>query len=334
MQLSIIIVNYNSEALIIDCIDTIVKETKDTSYEVIVVDNLSPNGHFNKILTAHPFVKGIQMGYNAGFSRANNAGLQAATGDYLLLLNPDTLILDKALDRCVQRFAASTHVACGVQLLNPDHTPQISGNYFMKGGLNHLLPLPYWGGLIRWAGYALKTKVPNVQEAKAIHEVDWISGAFLMVKRSVIEKAGYMDEDFFLFAEEVEWCSRIRKYGVLAVYGDINIIHLQGESTGEAFDSAEKGYYGLYDRKGLQVMLSNHLRVRKQFGVFWYMVLLSNYTFAVPVFFFGSMIEGIFRLRNPFRYMKQVGGLARNVVALWKFTPTIISNKPHFYKVL
>ncbi|SEW44712.1 hypothetical protein SAMN05428988_5839 [Chitinophaga sp. YR573] len=334
MLLSIIIVNYNTDALIIDCIDTVIKQTQDTAYEIIVVDNLSAAGSLDKILAAHPSVKGIQMGYNAGFSRANNAGLKAATGEYLLLLNPDTLILDHALDRCVQRFSASSHVACGVQLLNPDLTTQISGNYFMKGGLNHLLPLPYWGGLLRWIGYKLNTKVPNVQEAKAVHEVDWISGAFLMVKKDVLEKAGYMDEDFFLFAEEVEWCSRIRKLGVLAIYGDINIIHLQGESTGEAFDSAEKGYYGLYDRKGLQVMLSNHLRVRKQFGVSWYMVLLLNYTFAVPVFFFGSILEGFFRLRNPFRYMKQVAGLTKNVATLWKFTPRIIRSKPHFYKVL
>lgn len=334
MQLSVIIVNYNSDALIIDCIRTIISETTSTSYEIIVVDNQSATGSLDRILAAHPTVKGIQMGYNAGFSRANNAGLRAATGEYLLLLNPDTLILDHALDRCVARFADSDHVACGVQLLNPDRTTQISGNYFMKGGLNHLLPLPYWGGLLRWVGYKLNTKVPNVQEAKVVHEVDWISGAYLMVKRSTVEKAGYMDEDFFLFAEEVEWCSRIRKLGVLAIYGDINIIHLQGETTGEAFDSAEKGYYGLYDRKGLQVMLSNHLRVRKQFGNTWYMILLLNYTFAVPVFFFGSMIEGVFRLKNPFRYMKQVGGLTKNVAALWKYTPTIIKNKPHFYKVL
>jgi GT2 family glycosyltransferase len=334
MLLSIIIVNYNTDALIIDCIDTIIKQTQDTAYEIIVVDNLSAAGSLDKILAAHPSVKGIQMGYNAGFSRANNAGLKAATGEYLLLLNPDTLILDRALDRCVQRFSTSSQIACGVQLLNPDHTTQISGNYFMKGGLNHLLPLPYWGGLLRWIGYKLNTKVPNVQEAKAVHEVDWISGAFLMVKKEVLGKAGYMDEDFFLFAEEVEWCSRIHKLGVLAIYGDINIIHLQGESTGEAFDSAEKGYYGLYDRKGLQVMLSNHLRVRKQFGVGWYMVLLLNYTFAVPVFFFGSIIEGVFRLRNPFRYMKLVAGLTKNVAVLWRFTPTIIRNKPHFYKVL
>ena len=137
-----------------------------------------------------------------------------------------------------------------------------------------------------------------------------------------------MDEDFFLYAEEVEWCSRIRKTGVLAIYGDMHIIHLQGETTGE------KGYYGLFDRKALQMMLSNHLRVRKQFGVLWYFVLLLNYTFAVPVFFFGSIIEGLIRLKNPFRYMKQAWGLAKNVGMLWWYMPTVIRNKPHFYKVL
>jgi GT2 family glycosyltransferase len=334
MDLSVIIVNYKSSRLILDCINTIVAETTVISYEVIVVDNASGDNSEQEILAAYPFVQFIQMGYNAGFSRANNAGLRAAKGDHLLLLNPDTLILQHALDRSVQRFAESNFVACGVQQLNADRSLQISGNYFMKGGLNHLLPLPYWGKVIRWIGYQLKTKVPNVQEAGTAHEVDWISGAFLMVKRSTLDKAGYMDEDFFLYAEEVEWCSRLRKQGGLVIFGDINIIHLQGETTGDAFDSAEKGYYGLYDRKGLQLMLSNHVRVRKQFGVAWYFILLLNYTFAIPVFFFGSLLEGIFRLHNPFRYMPQVWGLTKNVCYLWCLTPVIIKNKPHFYKVL
>ena len=144
MQLSIIIVNYNSHQLIIECIDSIIRETKDISYEVIVVDNQSVAGSLDKIVAAHPFIRALDMGYNGGFSRANNAGMRIATGALLLLLNPDTLILDRALDRCVTRFVASEHVACGVQLLNLDGTTQISGNYFMKGGLNHLLPLPYW----------------------------------------------------------------------------------------------------------------------------------------------------------------------------------------------
>lgn len=115
MDLSIIIVNYKSSRLILDCISTIVAETTNISYEVIVVDNASGDDSEQQLKTAYPFVQFLQMGYNAGFSRANNAGLRVAQGEQLLLLNPDTLILDKALDRCVQRFAQSNLIACGVQ---------------------------------------------------------------------------------------------------------------------------------------------------------------------------------------------------------------------------
>lgn len=81
-------------------------------------------------------------------------------------------------------------------------------------------------------------------------------------------------------------------------------------------------------------MLSNHVRVRKQFGILWYLTLLLNYSFAIPVFFIGSIFENIFKGRNPFRFMPQVWGLTKNVCRLWWLTPTILRNKPHFYKVL
>ncbi len=85
------------------------------------------------------------MGYNAGFARANNAGIKQATGDVVLLLNPDTIIIDDCIYKCLQRFNNDDAVASSVQLVNADGSPQITGNYFMKGGLNHLLPLPYIG---------------------------------------------------------------------------------------------------------------------------------------------------------------------------------------------
>ncbi|HEY0271569.1 MAG TPA: glycosyltransferase family 2 protein [Chitinophaga sp.] len=334
MQLSIIIVNYKSAALIVDCIRSILRQTSAVAYEIIVVDNLSGDDGESLIRAAYPAVQWLQMGYNAGFARANNAGIRVAKGEFMLLLNPDTLVLDQALDKCVARFAQSAFVACGVQLLHEDGTPQISGNYFMKGGLNHLLPLPYWGGLIRALGYAVKTKVPNVLQAGTVQEVDWINGAFLMVKAAVLPQTGLLDEDFFLYAEETEWCSRLRKAGRLAIFGDLFVTHLQGASANAAFNTRDKGYYGLFDRKGLQIMLSNHLRVRKQYGVLWYLILLLNYTWDVPVFFVCSFLENLFRGRNPFRDWKPAAGLAVNVAKMWGLTPTIIRNKPHFYKVL
>lgn len=334
MDLSIIIVNYKSAALILDCIRSVIQQTTAISYEIIVVDNFSEDNSRELITGEFPQVHWIQMTYNAGFARANNAGMRIAIGDMLLLLNPDTIVLDHALDTCVQRFRVSTHAACGVQLLNPDGSPQLTGFYFMKGGLNHLLPLPYWGTVVRWLGYTLKTKVPNVRSADAEQEVDWINGAFLMVKRSTLHRAGMMDEDFFLYAEETEWCSRIRRKGTLAVYGDLHVIHLQGETANAAFETNDKGYYDLYSRKGLQLMVSNHLRVRKHHGVGWLLVLLLNYTFAVPLAFVCSFIENLLRLRNPFRYWKKAWQLGANVCKLWGLAPKIIRNERYFYKLL
>lgn len=331
--LSIIIVNYKSASLIADCLESLLRYTATLKYEVIIVDNDTDEGSERMIKEAFPFARWIKMGYNAGFSRANNAGMRAAQGDTFLLLNPDTIIIDTSISDCYSRLKTSAYAAAGVQQLNADRTPQISGNFFVKGGLNHLLPIPYWGSLIRWLGYKTKTKVPNVLEAKAVEEVDWISGAFLMVKREVVERAGLMDEDFFLYAEEVEWCSRLRKEGKLCIFGDLHIIHLEGATINKSQRIEEKGYYNLYDRKGLQLMVSNHLRVRKQYGVGWFLVLLLNYTWGVFFFWVCSTVWALFTLRNPFKEWGRVGAFCKNVLRLWQLAPTIISNKPHFYKM-
>lgn len=320
--------------LIKACIDTILAQTKEITYEIIVVDNNSADDSEQQLKTHYPALHWIQMDYNAGFARANNAGIRIASGNIVLLLNPDTLVLDGALDKCVARFRTSGYVACGVQLLNPDGSPQITGNYFMQGGLNHLLPLPYWGAFLRWLGYALKTKVPNIREATGEQQVDWINGAFLMVKQTAIQQVGMLDEDFFLYAEEAEWCSRLLKAGTMAVYGDLRVVHLQGETANVTFESEDKGYYGLYNRKGLQIMLSNHVRVRKHYGVGWFLFMLLNYTFTIPIFFIFSFFHNLFLLRNPFRYWQDAAGLTKNVWQLWLLAPVIISNKPYFYKVL
>ena len=149
MDVSIIIINYKSCALVMDCIQSIVQQTTQGTYEIIVVDNDSKDGAKEKILTEYPEVKWLQLDYNAGFARANNAGMKIAKGDYYLILNADTIILDNAIDKSIallKTYAGA--VGCGVQLLNTDGSTQISGAHFMKGGLNTLLPLPYLGRFI------------------------------------------------------------------------------------------------------------------------------------------------------------------------------------------
>jgi GT2 family glycosyltransferase len=325
-MLSIIIVNYKTPELLSDCLASVYAQTTDSPFEVIVADNASGDDSYSLITGRYPLVKWIQLSYNAGFARANNEGIRNAEGDVVLLLNSDTLVIANSVNECYKLFSASSYVACGVQLLNRDGSPQISGNYFMTGGLNNLLPLPVLGNVVRALGKWFKVKKPHVADSEAPVEVDWINGAFLMVKKDVTQKAGLMDEDFFLYAEEAEWCYRMRKFGKMVIYGQFKVIHLQGESSNTAFDSSTQGYSNLYDRKGFQIMLSNFVRIRKQFGAGWFLLHLLIYTFNIILFF----VAGLFNPKN----MGKVTRYSSNVMRLWGYSVKIIGNKPYFYKVL
>ncbi|WP_431216019.1 glycosyltransferase [Puia sp. P3] len=220
MLLSIVIVNYRAPDLAVDCLRTMLGDSWNDLYEIIIVDNGSNDDSKEKVLAAFPRVIWLDTGYNAGFTRANNMGMRYAKGDTILLLNADTLPPNESVEQCYRRLYASDYVAAGIQLLNVDGTPQVSGMYVMKGGLNYLLPLPYMGSWIKTFGTLVGVKKPHVPGmAPDLIEVDWINGAFLMVKRSAIDKAGLMDEDFFLYAEEAEWCGRIAGTGKMCIYG-------------------------------------------------------------------------------------------------------------------
>ena len=325
-MLSIIIINYKTPALLYNCIESIYGQNTGNPHEIIVIDNASGDDSKEIIHKKFPAVNWLQMDYNAGFARANNAGIKYSTGDTVLLLNSDTVVVDNAINDCYKLFTSSQYIACGVQLLNRDGSAQISGNYFMTGSLNNLLPLPVLGSLVRFAGKMFKVRKPHVPDAHKPVEVDWINGAFLMVKKSSIEKAGLMDEDFFLYAEEAEWCWRLKKFGKLVIYGQCKVLHLQGESSNTAFSSQSKGYSGLFDNKGFQIMLSNFVRIRKQNGIFWFLFQLLAYTVNIIFFFLASLFQ-LYR----FKYFK---GYCRNVIRLWSYSGKIIANKPYFYKVL
>lgn len=332
LKLSIIIINYKSGQLVADCIRSIYKEQSGFSYEIIVVDNNSGDNSRERVTSLFPQVTWIDMNYNSGFARANNEGIKRSKGETVLLLNADTIIENNAIEKCYNYLTNSLYVACGVQLLNSDRTPQISGNYVMKGGLNYLLPLPFLGQALKLFATIFKIKKPNVPDAKGIVEVDWVNGAFLMVKKFAIDKTGLMDEDFFLYAEEAEWCSRLKKAGKLCIYGDVNIIHLQGEISNEIFESSGKGYFNLFDRKGLQIMLSNLVRIRKEFGIAWFLLILFVYVAEIPIFLMGVSISKIFSSKKySFRQVKKY---AANIFNIIKLSPAIIRNRPYFYKVL
>ena len=334
MSLSIIIVNYKTPGLIIDCLSGVMAHTEGIQFDVTVVDNDSGDDTEKRLSENFPSARFIQMGYNSGFARANNEGIRQSKGDAVLLLNSDTVITDNAIGNCYNRFITSDYIACGIQLLNTDGSPQISGSFFMKGGVNCLLPLPYLGRFLKFLADGLKVKKPNVPEAMGTIEVEWINGAYLMVKRDAIDVAGLMDEDFFLYAEESEWCSRLGKNSKLCIYGDQHIVHLEGSTANAAFDSGGKGYFNIYDKKGLQIMVSNFLRIRKQFGIGWFLFNLFFYCCTIPIFGIGLLFAKLI-YQNRSRYsFSQWKGFTKNVFSVLRLTPKIWSNKAYFYKLL
>lgn len=335
LALSIIIINYKSAHHVLNCVESVYRETSKYTFEIIVVDNDSQDGSETEILSKYPEVIWIQTGYNAGFARANNEGIRLAKGEYVLLLNSDTIVVESALDKTINLFKQMPDaVGCGVQLLNPDGSHQISGAHFVKGGLNLLLPLPYLGRFVRYLGYTLKTRVPSVQQVTDKVEVDWIVGAFLMVKKEVLEKSGLLDEDFFMYAEEIEWCSRLRKHGKLYLFEEPKVIHLGGGTSGDYYATEEnENGKNLWNKKARQIIISQMLRIRKQYGIAWFLIIFAFFIIEIPVFIIGLLVEKIFKLSKSRFKWGDVFGYLSNVGCLMKFFFKILQKKKFFYKV-
>lgn len=330
-QLSILYVNYHSEEFIRSSILSYIHSTQ-LNLEIIIIDNSGSAEKFKALLEEFPFIRYLDAGYNAGFARANNIGIANASAAHILLLNPDTLLPNRVLDHIYQDFISSEYIAAGAQLLNEDGSPQISGNFFATGGINHFLPLPVFGKFVKNLALFFHAKKTNLPNSDSLVEVDWINGAFILVKKEPLSKAGLLDEDFFLYAEEIEWCSRLRKQGKLAVFGQYKVVHLESASANEAFQSSGKGYYNLYDKKGLQIMVSNFLRIRKQFGTAWFLIHLAVYSLELPLLYLSSFFRWI--LGKPSFPPGLISGYRKNLASLYQLSFKMIRNKPWFYKVL
>ena len=231
-DLSILIVSYNTRALLDACLKEL-QATVQTKYEVVVVDNASRDGSVEMLRTHWPRVGVLEMGANLGFARAVNRALSAASGEYLLLLNPDTSVLPGALDQLVSFLAE--HPEAGVaapQLLNRDFTDQGTARAFptpwasifgRKSLLTKLAPNNPWSRRYL-VGQRINQSAPFV--------VDWVSGACLMIRRDVLEKVGPLDERFFMYWEDADWCRRIGNagYAVYCVPG-AKVVHYEGQSS-------------------------------------------------------------------------------------------------------
>lgn len=229
VRVSIIILSYNTKDLTIKCLKSIYnqykKQLEDGDFEVIVVDNASADGSAAMVRNNFRNVVLVENKKNVGFSKGNNIGAKKARGEYLLSLNSDTEVQDDGLSGMIAFLEA--HPAVGIlggRLKNTDGSLQKSAGVFYN--LSNLFLMLFGGervGILR--------KSPS-----RIMQVDWVSGAFMMIRKELFEKLKGFDEHFFMYMEDMEICFRAKKFGFSTYfYPNVNVLHKELRSSNRAF---------------------------------------------------------------------------------------------------
>jgi N-acetylglucosaminyl-diphospho-decaprenol L-rhamnosyltransferase len=229
-DLSLIIVSWNVRDYLAACLDSIRAHVGDLQFEVIVVDSYSDDGTVEMVRTAYPWVRFLPQPFNVGFTRGNNIGLAAAHGRYLMLLNPDTEIVDYALSQMVAYMDENPHVGVvGPRTLNSDGTIQSTRRRFPTL-LTAIFESTWLQG---WAPRRVLDHfyVRDIADTDTA-DVDWVQGSALMIRRKVYGQVGGLDEQYMMFSEEMDWCKRVRNAGWRVVYlGSVAVVHHGGKST-------------------------------------------------------------------------------------------------------
>lgn len=244
MKLSIIIISYKTKNLLRNCLKSIFESKIDFPIEVIVVDNNSNDGSVEMVRKEFSSVRLIINKENLGYGKANNQGMKIAKGEYILLLNSDTEIINKAVSKMVKWLEETREVGVvGCRLLYKDgrtqqsagYLPRLSKIFFWQTFLDDL---PILKNLIK------PYQVSDINFYEKEHEVGWITGAFFLLRKEIFEKTGGFDENIFMYTEEVEWCLRIKKLGRKIFFTPFTFIyHLKSASPR---DISENGIISEY----------------------------------------------------------------------------------------
>lgn len=254
MDLSIIIVNWNTKALLTDCLASIRAGfvqpdsqpedgvTAPLLYEVVVVDNASTDGSAALVKAHFPWVRLIENAENVGFARANNQAIRQSSGRYILLLNSDTAVHPGALETLVQFMEVSPHAGgCGPKLLNGDGSLQSSCHPMLTPG-REFWRLMFLDRFWRWATY-------NQQrwDVSIPHQVEVIKGACFLLRRAALDQVGLLDEQYFMYTEEMDLCYRLLQAGWHLWWVPQAVVTHYGEASSKQM--AENMYVQLYRSK-------------------------------------------------------------------------------------
>ncbi len=245
--MSIIIVNWNAGHLLKDCLESIYRNIKKINCEIFVVDNASTDGSLEMVRKEFPQVKLVENKSNLGFAKANNQAISKSGGMYILLLNPDTIVQKHAFQNMLEFM--NTHPEAGVvgsKVLYADgslqlscgHFPSLQTEFFHSTLLEEIFSKSPFIGNFRMSNW----------DHNSVREVDWVSGSCLLVRKAVITDIGLLDEAIFMYAEDIDWCYRIRNAAWKIYYlPQSKIIHLESQiASTNLSNKLRNGYRGLY----------------------------------------------------------------------------------------
>lgn len=273
MKLSVIIVNYNVKEYLKNLLYSLDKAAAGIKYEVIVVDNASDDGSVELLKEKFPSVKLIVNEKNLGFGKANNIGLALSKGEFILLINPDTIIQEDTLTKMFSFLESNDKAGlAGCKILNPDGTLQLACRRSFPGPWTSFCKVTGLSNLFPDSRFFARYNLTYLDENKS-YEVDAISGSFMMMRREVYEKVGGFDEQFFMYGEDLDLCYRVQKAGFKNFYvHDTQIIHYKGESTRRSDLDETKVFYNamhLFVKKHLsssflvELILRSAINIRK-----------------------------------------------------------------------
>lgn len=279
---SIVLVNYKTPALLLKCIEAIIAYTKGCTYEIIVVDNHSCDDSETQVLAAFPNVRWFNMGYNSGFARGNNKGIAMANGDFVLMLNSDTWLTEDAITKSLEKYIALENeiniglLGCKICSDNGNALGSVH-----NGFLGLAKPFTQNPFVIFFSRHKTQNSGYPQQWYNTSHTCDHLSGAFVFFRKSKLSSPDLLlDEDFFLYSEDVEWCYRLKQKGFQHYFfAGTQVFHHDGGS------SVDTGW------KLGQIFLSQLLFVYKTRGViyFWLYVTLLK---------FNSWLDNLLHQRN------------------------------------
>jgi len=270
VDLSVIIVSYNVRAYLEQALHSITKALSNISSEIIVVDNASWDGSVAMLHKQFPRIRVLANSKNVGFAKANNQAIQLAKGKIISLINPDTLVREDTFSTCLEYIHEHADVgALGCKILNPDGTLQLA--------CRRHFPTP-WIAFTKIIG--LSTLFPKTKmfgqynltylNPDKISEVEALSGSFMLVRKAVIDEVGLLDESFFLYGEDLDWCYRIHQKGWKIIYlPHTQIIHYKGQSTQKAALDNLRIFY-----QAMQLFARKHFR-KKGYTLFYWIILLG-----------------------------------------------------------